>query len=187
MASKMRDPAASKELLLQMTEVGMGVMAIYSEAIACTDRPSRKARWQACLSQAKRHQEILSDLCQAAGIDPNEGSAGRTIARHLNESLLTSMKMAIAIGDTQTVGKVTCECVLLAETRRQQTWALLGQASCMAPGPLEEAMNSRVQEAAIAQLHQLHQTSDWMRESWAESLGLPLIKAAASPKDEAAG
>lgn len=182
----MRDPAALKELLLQMVEVGIGVIAIYSEAIACTDRPSRKARWQACLNQAKRHQEILSDLCHAAGIDRNQGSAGRTVARHLNESLLTGMKMAIAIGDATTVQKVTCECVLLAETRRQQTWALLGQVGGMASGPLEVAMNSRVQEAAFAQLHQLHQTSEWMRESWAESLGLPPAKVPASPKDEAA-
>ncbi|MBH1965239.1 MAG: hypothetical protein I8H77_12935 [Comamonadaceae bacterium] len=182
----MRDPAALKELLLEMAEVGMGVLAIYTEAIACTDRPSRKARWQACLNQAKRHQEILSDLCQAAGIDPNEGSAGRTVAKHLNESLLTSMRVAIAIADSETVRRVTCECILLAETRRQQTWALLGQAGGIAPGPLEDAMNSRVKEAAIAQLHQLRQTSEWMRESWVESLGLPSTQVPASPKDEAA-
>lgn len=181
----MRDSAALKELLLQMMEVGIGGMAIYTQAIACTDRPSRKARWQACLNQAKRHQEILSDLCQAADINPNEGSASRTIAKHLSDSLLTSMKMAMAIGDTETVRRVTCECVLLAETRRQQTWALLGQAGGIATGPLKDAMNSRVHEAAFAQLHQLNQTSEWMRESWVESLGLPSAKVPASPKDQA--
>ncbi|WP_051237643.1 hypothetical protein [Ottowia thiooxydans] len=182
MVSKTNNPAALKELLLQMMETGIGGMSIYTTAMRCTDQPDRKAQWQAWLKQAGRHQEIISDLCHASGVDPSELSAGRTVAKHLGEGLTTAMKMALAIGDSETVQRVACECVLLAETRQQQNWAALEEAECTVPGPLQEAINARVKEAANAQARQVQETAKWLCDSWRHILGQTLMPTVSTHK-----
>lgn len=177
--SKKYNPEALKELLLQMIEAKAGEKLIYAMAVRCALREDLKAQWEEHLKRVSTHREILLDLCQAAAVDPNERSAGWTVAKHLEESLVAAMQAALAASDGEAAQRVACECVMWAETRDHQKWDLIRRIGSIRSGPLKDAIDARLEEIGREEARHLRQTATLSDELWAEFLGLPSVPARA--------
>src|SRR5687768_13475232 len=116
-----------KELLLQSLEHERGGVLVYQTALECAINRDLRKEWQEYLEQTEKHVEILTDACEALGLDPDEMTPGRKVVQHTGKSLIVAMKMALAAGDAAAAQLVACECVVLAETKDHADWELIGQ------------------------------------------------------------
>ena len=103
-----------KELILQSLETEMGGVQVYETALECAINEELHEEWEEYLEQTKRHVEIVQDLCQQLGIDPEEETPGRDVVRHIGESLVSAMRMALeSDAPPEAAQLVACECVVL--------------------------------------------------------------------------
>lgn len=163
------------ELLYQALETEKGGVQIYTTALRCASNEDLKEEWNKYLEQTKTHVQVVSDVLKRMNLDPEAETPGRKIVRHIGDSLVQAMEMALRGPDLAAAQIVAAECVTLAETKDHLNWELLG----------EVAKNATADQAAIfKQAHDqvepeedehLYHTSGWTRELWIEALGMPAV------------
>src|SRR6185369_12725048 len=129
-----------KELLCQALETEMGGIQVYRTALRCAVNADLKKEWQEYLEQTQNHEKIVRGLFDVFGIDPDEETPGRKVVRHLGESLVKAIEMAVASGKPEAAQLVAAECVVLAETKDHQNWELLGEAAKKLEGDEAKAL-----------------------------------------------
>src|SRR6476661_5470076 len=129
-----------KELLLQSLEHERGGELIYETALECVINEDLEEEWEDYLEQTEHHVELLTEACEALGLDPDEMTPGRKIVQHNGKSLIVAMKMALAANDPAAAELVACECVVLAETKDHFDWELIGEVAKQAGGEAGAAM-----------------------------------------------
>lgn len=169
------DPAQLKELMLQMVETELGGEQIYRTALRCAINEDLTKEWEEYLEQTLHHQEVITGACQAVGIDPAEETPGRAVVRHIGQSLVQAMEMALAAGDPAAAELVACECVVLGETKDHSNWELLGRVAEKATGDQGKTLRAAYEEVEQEEDHHLFHTQGWMRELWIQSLGMPAV------------
>ena len=107
------------ELLLQALETELGGVQIYTKAIECAVNRDLKKEWEEYLEQTTRHVEIVERVFDEIGLDKETETPGRMVVRHIGESLVKAMEMALQSGDKKGAELVAAECVTLAETKDQ--------------------------------------------------------------------
>jgi hypothetical protein len=127
------------------------------------------------LEQTQRHVEIVLELVEKFDLDPKTETPGRLVVRHLGESLVKAMKMALDSGPPEAAQLVATECVVLAETKDHLNWELLEQVSQTATGKLRKALKEAYEEVEEQEDEHLYHTTGWSRELWIDSLGLPAV------------
>ena len=168
------------ELLYQALETEKGGVQIYSTALRCALNEDLKDEWNKYLEQTKEHVQIVSDLIKAMNLDTEVETPGRKIVRHIGDSLVQAMEMALRGPDLAAAQIVAAECVTLAETKDHMNWELIGQIAKTGAdqsGVLREAYD-RVESEED---EHLYHTTGWTRELWIEALGMP---AALPPPEE---
>lgn len=163
------------ELLYQALETEKGGVQIYTTALRCAVNPELREEWQKYLDQTKNHVQVVSEVIKSFGLNPETETPGRKIVRHIGESLVKAMEMALRGGDPKSAQIVASECVTLAETKDHLNWSLIG----------ELATSEAIAEAAVLkQAHEqveneedehLYHTQGWTRELWIEALGMPAV------------
>ena len=162
------------ELLYQALETEKGGVQIYTTAVRCALNKDLKEEWNKYLEQTKTHVQIVSDILTAMNLDLETETPGRKIVRHIGDSLVKAMEMALKGPDLAAAQIVAAECVTLAETKDHLNWELIG----------EVAKTSLNGSAALQQAHDqvepeedehLYHTSGWTRELWIEALGMPAV------------
>src|SRR5204863_2630444 len=118
--------AQLKELLLQSLEHERGGVLVYETALECAVNEDLGEEWANYLEQTEKHVDILTNVCEALGLDPDEITPGRKIVHETGKSLVVAMKTALAAGDPAAAALVACECVVLAETKDHADWELVG-------------------------------------------------------------
>ena len=88
-----------KELLCQGLETELGGVQIYTTALRCVENEDLKKEWEEYLEQTQRHVEVVQELLTAVGIDLNTETPGRKVVRHIGESLVKAMEMALKSGE----------------------------------------------------------------------------------------
>jgi rubrerythrin len=174
------DPQVT-ELILQALETERGGVKIYETAIRCAVNDDLKEEWEEYLEQTTRHVAIVEGLCEKLGLDTEMETPGRGIVRHLGESLVSAMEMALEAGNPQAAQLVACECVVLAETKDHSNWELIGQLAQSVSGEVKDALMEAHEEIEEQEDEHLYHTAGWSRELWLESLGL---KAVLPPPEE---
>ena len=169
------DPAQLKELMLQMVETELGGEQIYRTALKCAINEDLTKEWQEYLEQTLHHQEVITGACQALGIDPSEETPGRAVVRHMGQSLVKAMEMALAAGEPAAAELVACECVVLGETKDHSNWELLGRVGEKATGEEGKTLRAAYEEVEQEEDHHLFHTQGWMRELWIQALGMPAV------------
>lgn len=161
-----------KELLLQTLEHERGSELVYDAALDCVRDADLEEEWEDCLERTERHVEILTEACEALGVDPDEMTPWRQIAQHNGNALVMAMKMAVQVGDEEAAELVACECVLLGETRNDLNWELIGDCASALSGEARAVLTEACDE--VSEDHDEHRrhTRGWRRELWLESLGL---------------
>ncbi len=83
-----------KELLYQMLETEMGGEQVYTTALQCVVNKDLKEEWTDYLEQTKHHIEVVHDLLEKLGLDPEQQTPGRQVVHHLGEALVQAMQIA---------------------------------------------------------------------------------------------
>jgi rubrerythrin len=165
-----------KELVLQSLETEMGGVQIYQTALECAQNEELHEEWEEYLEQTKRHVEIVEELCQKLGIDSQEETPGREVVRHIGESLVAAMRMALeGEAPPEAAELVACECVVLAETKDHGNWELIGQCAEKSKGDTAKALKEAYAEVEQEEDEHIYHTKGWCRELWIQSLGMPAV------------
>jgi len=109
------------------------------------------------------------------GLDPETETPGRNVVRHIGESLVKAMEMALASGEPEAAQLVAAECVVHAETKDHLNWELLGQVAKKSKGEEKKILEAAQEEVEEEEDEHLYHTAGWARELWIEFLGMPAV------------
>jgi rubrerythrin len=163
------------ELLLQALETEVGGVQVYQAALNCVVNEDLKKEWEKYLEQTNHHVEVLQDLCETFGLDPEEETPGRQVVRHLGASLVKAIEMSMESGEPEAAELVACECVVLAETKDHLNWELLSQCAEKAKGEKARKLKEACEEIEEEEDVHLYHSKGWCRELWIASLGMPAV------------
>jgi hypothetical protein len=128
------------ELILQSLEHELGGRLVYETALKCVVNDELREEWEKYLEETRSHVETLTTVCRSLEIDASEETPGRSIVRHLGESLVDAMEMARAAGTPEAAELVACECVVIAETKDHLNWELIGKCATKLRGDAARAV-----------------------------------------------
>jgi hypothetical protein len=163
------------ELLYQALETELGGVQVYTTAIQCAVNEELKEEWQKYLEQTQNHVEIVQKTMEVFGLDPDTETPGRAVVRHIGESLVKAMEMAMEAGEPAAAQLVAAECVTLAETKDHLNWELIGEVAKKTKGEEGKALKEAHEEVEDQEDEHLYHTTGWTRELWIESLGMPAV------------
>lgn len=163
------------ELLYQALETELGGVQVYTTALKCVVNEELKEEWEKYLEQTQNHVQIVQGIIETLGLDPEVETPGRKVVRHIGESLVQSMEMALQGGEPAAAQLVAAECVVLAETKDHLNWELIGESAKKLTGPEAKALKEAHEEVEEQEDEHLYHTTGWTRELWIESLGLPAV------------
>lgn len=175
MAKPRYDQAQMHELLYQALETEMGGVTIYETAITCAVNADLKEEWNEYLKQTRTHVQVMLNLMEGLGLDPETQTPGREVVAHIGESLVAAMLLAKSSGDPTGAELVAGECVVLAETKDHLNWELIGQLAKQGSGKERELLQQAYDAVEQDEDHHLYHTTGWTRELWLDSLGLPAV------------
>jgi rubrerythrin len=169
------------ELLYQALETELGGVEVYTTALRCAQNEELKEEWEEYLEQTRNHVQIVQNVMNELGLDPEVETPGREVVRHTGESLVKAMEMALKEGKPEEAQVVAAECVVLAETKDHMNWELIGEAAKKAKADVAKALKAAHEEVEDEEDEHLYHTQGWARELWIESLGM---KAVLPPPEE---
>ena len=171
----MKSKDSLNELLYQMLETEMGGVQVYTTAIRCAQNDDLKKEWKKYLQQTETHVEVVEEIFAALGLDPQAETPGRAVVRHIGESLVQAMEMALSSGPPEGAQLVAAECVVLAETKDHMNWELLGQVAKKSKGDEKKFLEAAQEKVEDEEDEHLYHTAGWARELWIEFLGMPAV------------
>lgn len=163
------------ELLLQALETEKGGVQIYQTALQCVVNPELKEEWEKYLEQTTHHVQVMEQVFEKLGLDPLQETPGRAVVRHIGQSLVQAMELALQGGEPKAAELVACECVVLAETKDHANWELMGQYAEKGKGKEAQALKEAVDEVEDQEDEHLYHSKGWCRELWIASLGMPAV------------
>ena len=163
------------ELLYQALETELGGVQVYQTALRCAVNDDLKKEWEEYLEQTQNHVRIVENVFTRLELDPEVETPGRMIVRHIGESLVKAMEMALDGGKPEAAQIVAAECVVLAETKDHLNWELIGELAKKAKGEKGSALKDAHKEVEVEEDEHLYHTTGWTRELWIEALGMPAV------------
>jgi rubrerythrin len=163
------------ELLYQALETEKGGVQVYTTALRCAVNGDLKEEWQKYLDQTKNHVQVVSEIIESVGLNPETETPGRKIVRQIGTSLVKAMEMALRAGDPKAAQIVAAECVTLAETKDHLNWSLIGEIAKSADGEAGDMLKEAYDQVEDEEDEHLYHTQGWTRELWIEALGMPAV------------
>ncbi|MDX6444064.1 MAG: hypothetical protein QOH71_1138 [Blastocatellia bacterium] len=163
------------ELLYQALETELGGVQIYTTALRCVVNDELKEEWEKYLEQTQNHVRIVEDVMKTMGLDLAAETPGRKVVRHIGESLVKAMEMALESGEPEAAQVVAAESIVLAESKDHLNWKLIGEAADKASGKVAEALRAAHEQVEDEEDEHLYHTTGWARELWIESLGMQAV------------
>jgi hypothetical protein len=163
------------ELLYQALETEMGGAEIYAQALKCVVNEDLQEEWREYLAQTKTHIKVLQNVFSELQLDPESDTPGRSVCRHIGESLVSAMKMAKESGDEKAAELVATECIVLAETKDHLNWELIGHCGKHGKGRDAAVVSRAHAEVEEDEDNHLYHTTGFCRELWIDSLGFPAV------------
>lgn len=162
------------ELLYQALETEKGGVQIYTTALRCALNKDLKEEWNKYLEQTKTHVQVVSEILTAMNLELDTETPGRKIVRHIGDSLVQAMEMALRGPDLAAAQIVAAECVTLAETKDHLNWELIGEIASRATDGSDILKQAHDRVEPEEDEH-LYHTGGWTRELWFEALGMPAV------------
>ena len=164
-----------QELLYQALQTEMGGVEVYETALRCVQNEDLEEEWEEYLEQTKHHVEIVREVFTKLNLDPEAETPGRAVVRHIGESLVAAMEMALESGPPEAAELVATECVVLAETKDHLNWELIGMLAGKAKGETAQALRDAYKQVEDQEDEHLYHTTGWCRELWIKGLGMPAV------------
>jgi ferritin-like metal-binding protein YciE len=174
MASEVNNKQVT-ELLYQALETEKGGVEVYTTALRCAVNEDLKEEWEKYLEQTTNHVEVVSGLLETMGLDLDAETPGRKVVRHIGQSLVKAMEMALNSGEPDAAQVVAAECVVLAETKDHLNWELIGEVAKKLKGDEAKALKEAHEQIESEEDEHLYHTAGWTRELWIKSLGMPAV------------
>jgi ferritin-like metal-binding protein YciE len=162
-------------LLYQALETELGGVEIYMTALRCVEDEELKEEWEKYLEQTQNHVKIMKELMGVFDLDPEKDTPGRKVVRHIGESLVKAMEMALKSGEAGAAQLVAAESIVLAETKDHLNWHLIGEAAEKISGEKARALKEAHEQVEDEEDEHLYHTVGWTRELWIRSLGMPAV------------
>lgn len=175
MMRKLPESLHTQELLYQALETELGGVRIYVSALPCAMNEDLHEEWETCLAHTRLHRDLLLDAFNRLGLDPETQTVGRQVAAFQGKSLLRAIELTYLAGDPVAAQITAAECVVLAGTKAQLNWELIGLVARASKGELARVLQAAHEQVEQAESRRLYCTRGWARELWIESLGLPAI------------
>jgi rubrerythrin len=164
------------ELVYQALETEKGGIQIYETALKCVVNDELRKEWEEYLEQTRNHEQIVLEVMEKLGLDPETETPGREVVRHIGESLVEAMDMALENAQERDAAQVVaCECVVLAETKDHLNWELIHEVAEKAKGEQRDALKAAYEQVEEQEDEHLYHTAGWGRELWIKSLGMPAV------------
>ena len=163
------------ELLYQALETEQGGIQVYSTALKCAVNADLKEEWQKYLDQTTNHETIVRRVFDQLDLDPSVDTPGRLVVRHIGESLVAAMEMALGSGSSDAAQLVAGECVVFAETKDHLNWELLSAVAEKATGTTKTALKDACSQVEEQEDEHLYHSTGWTRELWIDSLGMAAV------------
>jgi rubrerythrin len=173
--SESLNTAEAIELLYQALETEKGGVQIYATALRCAINDDLRKEWTEYLEQTKQHVQIVAGVLRKMNLDVDTETPGRKIVRHIGESLVKAMEMALRGPDLKAAQLVAAECVTLAETKDHLNWGLIGELAKNSTGETNTALKEAHDQVEPEEDEHLYHTGGWTRELWIETLGIPAV------------
>ena len=173
--SEQLNTAEAVELLYQALETEKGGVQIYTTALRCAINEDLRKEWSEYLEQTKHHVQVVSGVLRQMNVDVDAETPGRKIVRHIGESLVKAMEMALRGPDLRAAQLVAAECVTLAETKDHLNWGLIGELARNSTGDANTALKEAHAQVEPEEDEHLYHTQGWTRELWIETLGMPAV------------
>ena len=164
-----------RELLYQALQSELGGVEVYRTALRCVQNEDLEEEWEEYLEHTEKHVEIVREVFTTLGLDPEAETPGRAVVRHIGESLVKAMEMALESGPPEAAELVAAECVVHAETKDHLDWELMGMLAGKAKGEIGQALREAHKQVEDQEDEHLYHTAGWSRELWIQSLGLPAV------------
>ena len=119
--------------------------------------------------------EIVSQILQGLDLDVDATTPGRKVVRHIGQSLVEAMEMALASGPPEAAQIVAAECVVLAETKDHLNWELIGELADQFDTEEAELLKDAYDQVEDEEDEHLYHTQGWARELWIQSLGMEAV------------
>jgi hypothetical protein len=163
------------QLLYEALETEIGGVLVYKTAIRCALNDELKEEWEKYLDQTENHERIVRELLAKFELDPDMETPGRKVVRHIGESLVKAMELALGSGNRQAAQIVATECVVNAETKDHLNWELVAQVAEQTQGEEGKFLMAAHEQVEAEEDEHLYHSTGWARELWIESLGLPAV------------
>jgi rubrerythrin len=163
------------ELLLQGLETERGGVQVYTTALRCVINDDLRSEWEEYLEQTTRHEQIMSGVLTELGVDPELETPGRQVVRHIGESLVSAMEMALAAGPPEAAELVAGECVVHAETKDHLNWELMSLVAEKTDKATAKVLSDACEQVEDEEDEHLYHTTGWTRELWLQSLGMSAV------------
>ena len=163
------------ELLYQALETELGGVQVYTTALECAANSDLKKEWEEYLDQTKNHVQIVKNVLESLDLDPEKQTPGRSVVKHIGESLVKAMEMAIDAGNPKAAELVAAECVVLAETKDHLNWELIGELAKNEKGEEARTLKDAHDQVENEEDEHLYHTTGWTRELWIDSLGMEAV------------
>ncbi|MFY9622306.1 MAG: hypothetical protein WAM70_05120 [Pyrinomonadaceae bacterium] len=167
--------AQTVELLYQALETEKGGVQIYTTALRCATNKDLREEWNEYLEQTKAHVQVVSEVLKSMDLPLDAETPGRKIVRHIGDSLVKAMEMALRGPDLAAAQIVAAECVTLAETKDHTNWELIGELAKNSGGEIATLLKEAHAQVEPEEDEHLYHTQGWTRELWIESLGMPAV------------
>ena len=164
-----------QELLYQSLETELGGVQIYTAALECAQNEDLRDEWTKYLAQTERHVEVMQDLLDQFGLDADTETPGRTVVRHIGQSLVKAIELARQSAPPEAAQLVAAECVVHAETKDHMNWELIGKVGQALEGAQGKALVEACDEVEDEEDEHLYHTRGWLRELTIQSLGMPAV------------
>ena len=163
------------DLLYQALETEQGGVEVYTTALKCAINEDLRDEWEKYLEQTETHVEIVSQILTGFDLDVDAETAGRKVVRHIGQSLVEAMEMALASGPPEAAQIVAAECVVLAETKDHLNWELIGELADQFDEEEVELLKDAYDQVEDEEDEHLYHTQGWARELWIQSLGMEAV------------
>jgi len=151
------------ELLYEALETEMGGVQIYKTALRCVVNKDLKEEWQNYLEQTENHVQIVRGVFEKLKLDPEAETPGRRVVRHIGQSLVKAMEMALQAGKPDAAQLVATECVVEAETKDHLNWELIGQIVEKGKGTEAKILKEACDEVEEEEDEHLYHSTRWAR------------------------
>jgi hypothetical protein len=163
------------QLLYEALETEMGGVQVYETALRCAVNKDLKKEWQEYLEQTQNHEKVVRGIFEKLKLDPDTETPGRKVVRHIGQSLVKAMEMALSAGQPGAAQLVAAECIVDAETKDHLNWELLALFAEKTKGSESKILQEAVDEVEEEEDEHLYHATGWARELWVDSLGLPAV------------